>query len=525
MLTLRWRLFVNSLRRPNRGAELGLQALWIILGSMLVLLLCAAFFGAALTMFQSERADFLDLLLLALFLIWQLAPILLEGYSPGLNFREVARYPIAFRTYFLLNLAYGLSDPAAIACLLWLFSIWLAVFMARPDLALAAALAFLLFALFNLFCNRIVVGLFERFQSTRKGRERMVLLMLVLLLLPQLLQFATGAWARGGTFRLPPWLIDAINLVREYFPPGLATHAFLYAWPAAFSPFAGLLLCAALFLLLLLRQLRSVFQGEIYAETYKVQRELKVYPGLKVPALDEVTSAIVEKELRYVRQNSRLLLQLIYPPIIFLLLAFYGPGRRMSFAGNPAGLLIGLASFLLLSLPNMAYNVFGLDKEGFGRWLLSPMPLRKVFLAKNITHGGILALLYFVVTLALAAAAPISLLQIATVTVGFFAVLIIQLAAGNMVSVHWPKRIDLTQMASRMASTAAGFTSLLVILPLGAFWAAAGFAAWYWRLPWLPLAIGLAILAAGLKLYSHLLDRAAAYTYAHIEEIAGNLGA
>jgi hypothetical protein len=275
----------------------------------------------------------------------------------------------------------------------------------------------------------------------------------------------------------------------------------------------------------LLRQLRVVFQGEIYAETYKVQRELKVRPGLKAPMLDEVTSAILEKELRYVRQNSRLLLQLIYPPIIFLLLAFYGPGRRMSFAGNPAGLLIGLASFLLLSLPNMAYNVFGLDKEGFGRWLLSPMPLRKVFLAKNITHGGILALLYLVVMLALVAVKPVALLQLATVTVGFFAVLVIQLAAGNLVSVHWPKRIDLTQMASRMASTAAGFTSLLVVLPLGALWGAAGFAAWYWQLPWLPLALGLAILAGGLKLYSYFLDRAATYTYAHIEEIASNLGA
>ena len=492
---------------------------------MLVLLLCVAFFGATFAMFQTERADFLDLLLLAVFLIWQLAPILLEGYSPGLNFREVARYPIAFRVYFLLNLAYGLSDPAAIACLFWLFSIWLAVLMVRPDLALGAALAFLLFAMFNLLCNRIVVGLFERFQSTRKGRERMVMIMLLLLVLPQLLQFTAGAWAGGGTFRLPPWLIDAINVVRLYFPPGLATHAFLYSGLDALIPFVGLLLCALLFLLLLLRQLRAVFQGEIYAETYKIQRELKVHPGLKLPLLDDLTSAVVEKELRYIRQNSRLLLQLIYPPVIFVFLAFYGPGRKISFAAKPAGLWIGFAGFLLLSLPNMAYNAFGLDKEGFGRWLLAPMPLRKVFLAKNITHGGILTFLYFVVTLALFAVAPVSPLQVVTVTVGFYAVLIIQLAAGNVVSAHWPKRIELTQMASRMASNAAGFVSLLVILPLGALWGAVGFAAWYWRLPWLPLAVGLAILAGALKLYSYLLDQAAAYTYAHIEEIAGNLGA
>ena len=89
-----------------------------------------AFFAGAYGLLRSGRPEFIDLLLLAVFLIWQLAPILFEGFSPGLNFREVARYPISFRLYFLLNLIYGLSDPAAIACLLWLFGMWLAVLIA-----------------------------------------------------------------------------------------------------------------------------------------------------------------------------------------------------------------------------------------------------------------------------------------------------------------------------------------------------------------------------------------------------------
>jgi hypothetical protein len=76
-----------------------------------------------------------------------------------------------------------------------------------------------------------------------------------------------------------------------------------------------------------------------------------------------------------------------------------------------------------------------------------------------------------------------------------------------------------------MASNAAGFVSLGVLLPIAILWGMVGFAAQYWQLPWLPLALGLAILAGGIKLYSYSLDRAAAYTYEHIEEIAGNLGA
>ncbi|HEY1940403.1 MAG TPA: hypothetical protein VGJ33_20925 [Candidatus Angelobacter sp.] len=525
MLLLRWRLFVNSLRRPNRGAELGFQALYTILGSGLVLLLCGAFFGGTYGLLRTGRPDLLDLLLLALFFIWQLAPILFEGYSPGLNFREVARYPISFRTYFLLNLAYGLSDPAALACLFWLFSIWLAVLMVRPDLALSAALAFLLFALFNLLCNRILVGLFERFQSTRKGRERMVLIMLVFLLLPQLLQITARSWASSHALNVPPAVVGALVWARTFLPSGLAAHIFLYTGAEQFQAIAGMILFAGVLLLLLYRQLSAVFQGEIYAETYKVHRELKVRLGLHLPGMDEVTSAIVEKELRYIRQNSRLLLQLIYPPIIFLLLAFYGPGRTMPFTRNPGGLLIGLASFLLLSLSNIAYNIFGMDKEAFGRWLLSPLPLQKIFLAKNLTHGGILSFLYLVVALSLIAVTHVGLLQVATVTVGFFAMLVVQLAAGNLFSLYWPKRVDLTQMTSRMTSSSAGLASLLVVLPLAAIWGLIAFAAWAWQLAWLPLVFGLIILAGSFKLYSYLLDRASAYTFAHIEEITGNLGA
>lgn len=502
-----------------------MQALWIILGAGFVLLLCSAFFGGTFSLLQAERPDLIDLLLLALFLVWQLAPVLFEGYSPGLNFREVARYPVSFRTYFLLNLIYGLSDPAAIACLVWLFSMWLAVLIARPDLALATALAFLLFALVNLLCNRIIVGLFERFQSTRKGRERMVLVMLVLLVLPQMLQFATGAFVGGRGFRLPPAVIDALAWMRTFLPSGLAARIFLFTGSDQFLAVVELFLVGCIPLLLLVRQLHTVFQGEIYAETFTVHRELKVRQGWRVPALDEVTSAIVEKEVRYLRQNSRMLLQLIYPPIIFLLLAFHGPVGKMPFATKPSGLLAGLAGFLLLSLPNLSYNVFGMDKEGFGRWLLAPLPLRKVLLAKNLTHGSILSFLYMTVAIIVVSVAHVGLLHVATVTVGFFAVLILQLAAGNLISVHWPKRIELTQMNSRMASNAAGLASLLVIFPLMAIWGLVSLAAWYWRLPWLTLVFGIAVLAGGFKIYSWLLDRTVAYTFNHIEEIAGNLGA
>jgi hypothetical protein len=525
LLLLRWRLFANSMRRPSRRAELGLQIFWYIFIAGFILITTAAFLGGTYGLLRAGRPELIDLLLLAVFLVWQLAPILFEGFSPGLNFREVARYPISFRLYFLLSLIYGISDPAAIACLLWLFGMWVGVLVARPELALAAAFAFLVFAIFNLLCNRIIVGLFERFQSTRKGRERMVFITLILLLTPQLLQFSARAWFNGHAFKLPPTFLPTLALIRDFLPSGLTARIFLSESTAALQSIAGLLLFVGFAFLVLSRQLQAVFQGEIYSEAYTVRRKLTVSQGWQMPAVDDVTSAIMEKELRYLRQNSRLILQLIYPPIVFLLLIFNGPARKFPFAAKPAGLLAGLAGFLLLSLPNLSYNTFGMDKEGFGRWLLSPLPLRKVLIAKNLTHGSILTFLYLLVAAIVVVVTHVDLLNVATVTVAFFAVLILQLAAGNLISVYWPKRIELTQMSSKMSSNAAGFASLLVILPIMAVFGLIGLAAWNWQLSWLPLVLGIALLAGGYKLYSVLLDRAVAYTYDHIEEISGNLGA
>ncbi|HZD93600.1 MAG TPA: hypothetical protein VE133_05055, partial [Candidatus Sulfotelmatobacter sp.] len=388
-----------------------------------------------------------------------------------------------------------------------------------------AALAFLLFAVFNLLLNRFVIGLFDRFQSTRRGREFMVFVMFILILLPQVLQFATGYWSNMAILKPSPWVLHAVTPLREFLPPGLAIKMFLLHGIPALLTFGGLLLYSGLALLLLQRQLRAIYQGEIYSEGQRTRRELKVRKGWRLPFIDEVTAGIVEKEMRYIRQSSRLVLQLVYPPIIFMLVAFNGAGRKLFFAKSPEALLAGMAGFLLLSLPNLSYNSFGMDKEGFARWLLSPLPLQKVLLAKNITHGAILTALYLLAEAALIVIAHPRLLPVATVTVAFITIMIIHFAAGNLVSVYWPKRIELTQMNSRMASNAAGLASLAVAIPVGVIGSMVIFASLRLQLPWLPLLVGLIIFAGSLKLYSYLLDRAAGYALEHIEEVAGNLGA
>jgi hypothetical protein len=525
LLRLRWQIFVNSLRRASRRAELGMQVIWLLMGGIFVLATSAGFFFGTFGLLRIERADLLDLLLWAIFLVWQFAPVLFEGYSPGLNFREVARYPVSFDLYFLLSSLYGLADPAAITCLLWLLSLWLGLAVSRPGWAFMAALALLLFGLFNLFLSRFVIGLFERFQSTRRGREFMVFLMFILILVPQLLQFMTGYWTNMRVLRLPAWALDAVAPLREFSPPGCAVRIFLLHGSGALGALLVLLAYGLLAFLLLLRQLRAIYQGEIYAEGHTVRRELKVRKGWRLPLVDDVTAAIVEKELRYIRQSSRMVLQLIYPPVIFMLVAFNGPGRKLFFARSPEAMLAGMAGFILLSLPNLAYNNFGMDKEGFSRWLLSPLPLRKVLLGKNLTHGILVTALFLLAEVVVITVSRPSLRMLAIVTVAFFTIMLVHFAAGNLVSVYWPKRIELTQMSSKMASNAAGLASLLVVIPVSMIAGIVVFISWRWHLSWFPLIAGLAIFAASCKLYSWLLDLAARYALEHIEELSGNLGA
>jgi ABC-2 type transport system permease protein len=520
---LRWRLFLNSLRSRKRQAEMAVQGISYFLGGMFVFSSSAGLGAATFFVLRNGKPRILDLMLWAVFFFWQLVPLLFEGYSPGLNFSEVARYPVSFRLYFLLNAAYGLFDPAAMTGLLWLLSIWLGILLARPEWALPAAIYFLVFAVLNILCNRLIIGLLERFQSTRRGRERVAAVLLILMIIPQIFNFAVQGWIGVRRFHLPAWTQELAAQVDRFSPPGLITQSLMSVdWRDLL--FAALLLAYTLLAgWLLWRRLRAVYQGEIYAETFKVHRELKVKPGWRLPGLDEKFSAILEKEIRYLRQNPRLLVMLANPVILFMLIAV-GPARKVMSLAHPAGLLAGFAGLLALSVTNLSGNTFGMDGSGFGRWLLSPLPLRKVLLGKSLTQGAILTALYLAGATVVLGAGKISGTMFLAITAGFLGILIILLGAGNVISVYWPKRIEPTQMSSRLVSQAAGLATMLITVALAAPAGLVVLAAWYWNLAWLPLVAGLLALAASLQVYSWLLNWATRHANDHLEELASTLG-
>src|SRR5205807_4903002 len=149
LLGVRWKLFVNSFRRQGRDFEVIVQLVGLVALGAFVLATSAGFYFGAVAALGNGQVWVLNLLLWAIFLVWQLGPVFFDGYSPGLSFREIARYPVSFPLYCFLNSIYGLLDPAALTSLLWLLAIWAGILLERPAWALLAAVLFLVFVVFN----------------------------------------------------------------------------------------------------------------------------------------------------------------------------------------------------------------------------------------------------------------------------------------------------------------------------------------------------------------------------------------
>jgi ABC-2 type transport system permease protein len=517
LMQLRWRLFLNSLRKKNRQAELGIS----VAGGFFVVIFwitTSIGFGAiTFIQLQKQQSFIVDILLWVVFITWQLEAIV---SSAAVNFQEIARYPISFRLYLFLNFSYGIFDPSAFLRMLWLFAIWVGVAAALPERRIAAAALFLLFALFNVLSYRVLSGLFQRFQTSRKGREIIAIMTLVM---GVFFQLSIRTWSRLGRLHPPSAVTGFISSVDWISPPGLVTGALQEDGIQMARTAVLLIVYSLLAFALLWRQSLRTYQGEIYSESAAVHRRRKVQPGRAFVGGDEIFDAIVEKEFRYIRQNLRVVFQMLYVPVVAMI-----PIVNQGFRGEPGphrmDFLHGMfAAFLVYGSTSLAYNIFGMDHTGFSRWLVSPVPLRKVMTGKNLTHGGIVAAIYLVVSVGMIAFSLITWLSFVTTTIAFAAFLLMILGAGNMISVYWPKRIDPTQPRSQVISKAAGYASLLTFLPIALYAGIGLVVVQVWEIEWFPLALSVATLLLALKLYSYWSQRAVNYLRDRLEEMASEL--
>src|SRR5712671_170388 len=131
---LRWRLFINSLRTTRGKLELlsrGLVSLAFLLGGLGGCLVMAA---VAFYFLSAGKPEWLSFLLWAVLFFWQVFPVMATAFTNNPDSSDLLRFPLSYRSYFLVRLAYGSLDPATALGSLWLFGITVGIGAAKPRL-------------------------------------------------------------------------------------------------------------------------------------------------------------------------------------------------------------------------------------------------------------------------------------------------------------------------------------------------------------------------------------------------------
>ena len=92
-----------------------------------------------------------------------------------------------------------------------------------------------------------------------------------------------------------------------------------------------------------------------------------------------------EKELIYLRRSGAQLYGLVTP--VFFIFIITRTNRTL---GGSAMLLPYAVSYVMFGLLAALYNVLGADGAGFNLYLLAPVRLRDVLLAKNMVNSSVI---------------------------------------------------------------------------------------------------------------------------------------
>ncbi len=514
---LRFRMFLNGLRSKRGKMELAsrvLIAFVFIVGGI------GAFVAATVFSWyfvSQNNAGYLAILLWPIFLFWQFFPVMSTAFASNPDSGELLRFPLTYRSYFLVRLAYGLFDPASAIGTVALLGILLGVTVARPLLFPWALIVLLTFAFFNLVLMQTVFAWLERWLAQRRTREIMGVLFILAMFSFQLIGPMMGRFGRTPR----PGFSRAVEIGRQaqaVLPPGLAANAiaqpahaqFLLGWASLFI----LALITTVIAVLLHLRLRAQFRGENLSEAAArpaVPRAQGLQVGWNLPGFSQSVAAVFEKEMRYLARSGPMLLTLIMP--IFMLLIFrFGAMNALrhssSFSRTPDMAFPGAAAYAILVLTNLVFNSFGGDGGGIQFFYASPVSFRRIVLAKNLTHASILIAntAFAWIAVSYLYGPPHVAVTVATLAGLLFAAPL-NFAAGNLLSIYTPKKRDFSALGRQNASQTTVIASFGVqIITAGVGLAVFMIARLYKNL-WIATPIFLVLAAISIPVYVLVLRR------------------
>ncbi len=510
--TVRWRLLVNSLRSVRGRLNLVSRSIAGLLVTGAALGGGFALGATAWELTSTGKLQWLAVFFWIVFLFWQFFPVMATAFTQNVDTSALLRFPLTYRTYFFVRLAFGAIDIATALGLCWSLGILIGVSAAAPRLIPWAVLAMLSFIVFNMLLSRTVFIWIEHWLSRRRSREVMGVIFFVLMIGFQFVGPALGRYSREPAMRRFQY-VAKMEPVQRVLPPGLTATMLTTANagdPRRALAILGLIVLysgAALWMLHL--RLQQQYRGE-NPEGNVGPRNVSptsniVRLGWTLPFFPAPVSAIFEKEMRYFSRSGPMLFTMIMPLVVILLLW----GGRKGLLAHHSDLFFPVgAGYCLLVMTNLIYNSFGGDGGGIQSLLMAPVPFRQIVFAKNLSHLAVLVTEIVVLLLGVSLIfEPPHPVFLALTFCWYLFAAPLNFGAGNLLSIYSPKRIDYAVFGRQRASETTIIASLGIQLAVMGIGALAIFVGYHYSDYWISAAI-LAVLAIpSISGYAILLRR------------------
>jgi ABC-2 type transport system permease protein len=480
LLTMRSRMVANSVRSLQGAFELGARSVAFMIYTFMGLALGFGLGAGAYSMLNAGHEQFLPALFWTVFAVWQVLPIALASFQEQFDLSGLLRFPVSFGSFYLLNVAFGLVDVPALLggiCCLGLLG---GVTLARPGLFGWTLLVLAVYALFNILLARTVLAWLDRWLAKRRTREIVSALFLLMMLSLQLLnpalhqntrlriQGPSNEAARANHQKMitevKPWA-SSVNAVQKWLPPGLAGNGLARAAGMQGKAAMGSLGVLGIYILatggILSIRLRAEFRGERLSEAPAARKKTTSDSKWLIDGSGPI-AAVMEKELRTIPRSMPLLFAMGAPLLTVLVISTLL--RNTASGSKPFELAFPLCvCYALLGFTQMIFNNLGAEGTGIQLLFLSPTPIRKVLLAKNMIHGFLFLIVASLAGIfaALRLGTPDLLLVVTTAAWLLFA-LPANLAAGNLLSITMPYRVNLGRLSRQRGSQASALISMLV---------------------------------------------------------------
>lgn len=486
---MRWDAFRNGLRTTRGAFEAAASGLNYVLYGLMGLGITAGLGAGAYSMVSKRNYVVLPVLLWAVLLVWQLMPLVMASFQQQFDLKDLLRFPLGFRSFFLLHFIFGVIDSTTLLGSLGSFGIWAGATIANPGLSAWVAAALVIFGIFNVLLSRAVFVWLDRWLAKRKTREIVSMLFVVGMLS---LQFLNPAVHNRGTrtqstpesrahFRRELVMADR---AQNWLPPGLAGLAMEHGarhHPTEALGSLGLMgLWGVAAALVMGVRLRAMHRGELLSDVPKPaapETRARARTAGGVASLGGAIggsgpiAAIIGKDLHTVLRSLPLIYALGAPLVMVLIFASLMGGSSHHSGGFPLALPLCIA-YALLGFTQLIYNNLGAEGMGIQLLLYAPTPMRTILLAKNIFHSvlfcviALLAGLLAVLRLGLPAPAWLAI----TAAWLVFA-LPAHLAAGNLFSLNMPHKLNLGRIGRQRGGQGSALLGMLVqagILGVGA---------------------------------------------------------